>query len=146
MPPLPPLSLSLSSAQPFSLPFAISSVIIIPLEGERIRLTYEFIFVRFPRQWLRFSSIEFVIKKTKRFLATESISGEHGTVSDCKFNFYVNPIGWTSFYERRRQPVVDRIVRHVAHNMRSPIDSFFEICKTFFYPLKQLKTKTKINY
>lgn len=63
------------------------------------------------------------------------LTWEETAVPDGELNFYVDPVGNPSVDEGRPQPVVDVVVRHVAHHVRPPVDALLEVGEALLHPL-----------
>lgn len=111
---------------------------------KRDKLTNEFITIRFPWRWLLSGSIEFIIKKTKCFLAAKRISREQGTVSCREFNFNVHPVRGSPLNKWRPKPIVHVIVGNIANHITPPVDSLVEVGERLLHPLKSKKEKNFI--
>ena len=92
--------------------------------------------IRLPRRRLPSSGVEFVVKQRERFFAGTGRPWVERTVSYRKLHLDVDSLRRPAFDERRPQPVVDFLERQVADDVRSPVDSFLEVCVAFFHPLK----------
>lgn len=56
-------------------------------------------------------------------------------ISNCKLDFNVKSIGWSTVDKRWPEPIVDIVVRNITDHITAPIYSFAEIRKRFFHPL-----------
>lgn len=101
-----------------------------------LELTDQLVTVRFPRWRLLGGHVELVVKQAESFLATERVPWEQGAVTSREFDLYVHAVRRSPLYERRPQPIVHVVVRHVADNVTPPIDALVEVGERLFHPLQ----------
>lgn len=108
-------------------------------------LTDKFITLRLPRWRLLGGGVELVIEQTEGLLTAERVPGKQRAVAGREFDFYVHAVRRAPVDERRPQPVVHVVVRHVAHNVTPPIYSFVEICEGLLDPLQHEQQRTEMR-
>lgn len=103
--------------------------------------TYEFVALRLPWRWLFGCRVELVVEQAECLLAAESVAREMRAIARRELNFDVHAIRGAPLDERRPQPIVDVIVRHIADHVAPPIDLLVEICVRLLHPLQQKTIK-----
>lgn len=101
-----------------------------------VGLTDQFVALRLPRRRFSGGGVEFVVQQREGLLAGERVARKEGAVADGELDLDVDAISLRTLDERRPQPVVDVMVGHVAHHIRSPVDALFEVGETLLHPLK----------
>lgn len=95
---------------------------------------YHLVALGLPGRRLLGRRVELVVQQRERLLAGERVAREQRAVADGELDLDVDAVGGAALDERRPQPVVDAVVRHVAHDVRPPVDALVEVGERLLHP------------